>query len=188
MGELNITTERVTLKGIRISDAEAMFQYRSNPQIYLYQDWKPETLEEVKDFINRNSINIPNTPETWYQLGIFHNETKELIGDIGIHFIGPDNSQIEIGYTLSLKYQSKGYAFEAVTGAMDYLFNNLNKHRISASVDPRNTKSIALLERIGMRKEAHFRKSLWFNNEWADDIVYAILREEWMNNKQLYIL
>jgi RimJ/RimL family protein N-acetyltransferase len=36
-----------------------------------------------------------------------------------------------------------------------------------------------------MRKEAHFRKSLWFNNEWADDIVYAILREEWMKYKQL---
>ena len=57
----------------------------------------------------------------------------------------------------------------------------MKKHRITASVDPRNTKSIALLERINMRKEAYFKKSFWFNNEWADDIVYAILKEEWIN-------
>ena len=182
MSELKITTERLLLKGLCISDAEMMFQYRSNPQVYLYQDWKPKTLEEVIAFINRNSTNIPDTPDTWYQLGIFHNETSELIGDIGIHFIGPDNIQVEIGYTLSTKYQSKGYAFEAVTGVIDYLFLHLNKHRITASVDPRNIKSVALLERLGMRKEVHFKKSLWFNEEWADDIVYAILREEWIKD------
>ena len=182
--EMNISTERLVLRGIRISDAEPIFKYRSNPQIYKFQLWKPQKLEEVKEFIYRKIAKIPNTPDTWYQLVILFRETDELIGDIGIHFIDTDNLQVEIGFTLSLEYQCKGYATEAIVGVINYLFSNLRKHRITASVDPRNTKSIALLERIQMRKEAHFKKSFWFNNEWADDIVYAILKEEWINQKR----
>nr|WP_278247898.1 GNAT family protein [Clostridium botulinum] len=102
---------------------------------------------------------------------------------MGIHFIGSDNLQAEIGVTLSLEHQCKGYATEAIISIVDYLFNNLKKHRIIASVDPRNIKSIALLERIQMRKEVHFKKSFWFNNEWADDVVYVILKGEWTNQK-----
>lgn len=181
--EMNISTERLVLRGIRISDAESMFKYRSNPQIYKFQGWRPETIEEVKEFICEKVAKTSNIPDTWYQLGILLKETDELIGDIGIHFIDSDNLQVEIGFTLSLNHQCKGYATEAITSVIDYLFNNLKKHRIIASVDPRNTKSIALLERIQMRKEAHFKKSFWFDNEWADDIVYAILREEWINQK-----
>lgn len=183
MSEIMISTDRLLLKGLQRSDTEALFHYRSDPQVYEYQDWKPKTMEEAENFIIRNSATKPNTPNTWYQLGLYLKKTNNLIGDIGIHFMDPDNLLSEIGYTLTPSHQSKGYAFEAVTGVIHYLFDQLMKHRISASVDPRNAKSIALLERLGMRKEAHFRKSIWFNNEWADDIVYAILREEWINNR-----
>ncbi len=157
--EINISTERLILRGIKASDAESMFKYRSNPQIYKFQSWKPQTLEEVKEFIYEKTAKIPNIPDTWYQLGILFKETDELIGDIGIHFIDSDNLQVEIGFTLSLEHQCKGYATEAIIGVINYLFNNLKKHRIIASVDPRNIKSIALLERIQMRKEAHFKKA-----------------------------
>jgi len=181
--EMNISTERLVLRGIIISDAESIFKYRSNPQIYKFQGWKPQKLEDVKQFICEKVAKIPNTPDTWYQLVILIKDTNELVGDIGIHFIDLDNLQVEIGFTLSLEYQCKGYATEAIVGVIDYLFSNFKKHRITASVDPRNTKSIALLERIQMRKEAHFKKSFWFNNKWEDDIIYAILKEEWINKK-----
>ncbi|MBL4931605.1 GNAT family N-acetyltransferase [Clostridium paridis] len=180
--EMNISTERLILRGLRISDAEAIFKYRSNPRIFKFQNWKPKTIEEVTEFINEKIAKTPNVPGTWYQLGILLKEADELIGDIGIHFI--DNLQAEIGFTLSLEYQGKGYATESIIGAINYLFNDLKKHRIIASVDPRNIKSTALIERIKMRKEGHFKKSIWFNNEWADDVIYAILEEEWIDQKK----
>ena len=65
--DMNISTERLVLRGITISDAEAMFNYRSNPQIYKFQDWKPETLKEVKEFIDKKIAKTPNMPGTWYQ-------------------------------------------------------------------------------------------------------------------------
>lgn len=181
LDEINISTERLVLKGIKLSDAESLFKYRSKPEIFEFQNWKPQTLQDVKIFISENIAKVPNFPDTWYQLGVFIKQTDQLVGDIGIHFIDSDDKQAEIGYTLAQEYQGIGYAAEAVRGVLNYLFNNLKKHRITASVDPRNKKSIALLERIGMRKEAHFKKSLWFNEEWVDDIVYAILEEEWIN-------
>ena len=152
-----------------------------NFQIYKFQNWKPQTLHDVEKFICTNISKVVNVPDTWNQVGIFIKELNVLVGDIGIHFIGSDNLEAEIGYTLSMEYQGKGYATEAVAGVINYLFHNLSKHRIIASVDPENIKSIALLERIGMRKEAHFRKSIWANEKWTDDIVYAILEEEWIN-------
>lgn len=178
---MNILTERLVLRDIRISDAESLFKYRSNPEIYKFQGWKPQTLEEVKEFICEKNAKIFNMPDTWYQLGIIIKETDEFIGDIGVHFIGPENQQVEIGFTVSPENQGRGYGTEAVFDVIGHLFCSLKKHRITASADPRNTKSIALLERIGMRKEAHFKKSYWFDNEWVDDIVYAILNEEWTN-------
>jgi RimJ/RimL family protein N-acetyltransferase len=55
----------------------------------------------------------------------------------------------------------------------------LDTHRVFASVDPRNTASMALFEHLGMRPEAHFRQSLWFKGDWVDDVVFAILKSEW---------
>jgi RimJ/RimL family protein N-acetyltransferase len=179
--DINIITERLVLRGLILSDAAALLKYRSKREIYKFQNWKPHTLRDAEIFISEKIAKEPNIPDTWYQLGVILKETEELIGDIGIHFIDLEGKQAEIGYTLNPEYQGIGYASEAIKGVLAYLFNDLKKHRITASVDPINKKSIALLERIGMRKEAHFKKSIWFNEKWEDDIVYAILEEEWIN-------
>jgi RimJ/RimL family protein N-acetyltransferase len=76
-------------------------------------------------------------------------------------------------------HQNQGYATEALTRVIDYVFNDLKKHRIMASVDPDNTNSIQLVERIGFRKEAHFVESLYIKGRWADDLIYALLYRDW---------
>lgn len=76
-------------------------------------------------------------------------------------------------------FQGRGLATEAVVGLLDCLFVRLGKHRVVASVDPRNLASVRLLKRLGMREEAHFRESLLFKGDWVDDAVFAILASEW---------
>ncbi len=90
-----------------------------------------------------------------------------------------DGRQVEIGFTLAPAAQGRGLGAEAVIGVLDFLFARLGKHRAFASVDPRNEPSLRLLQRVGMRQEAHFRRSLLFKGEWADDLVFAVLRSEW---------
>ncbi|KAN0030479.1 hypothetical protein ACTA71_009118 [Dictyostelium dimigraforme] len=172
----NIETERLLLRDMKLEDKNEIFEYRSDSVTNKYQGWIPKTLNDVEAFIKQNPKEF-NKPETWYQILIICKENNFIVGDIGIHFI--DNMQIEIGITLNEKYQKRGYANESLNGIIEYLFKKLNKHRIIASVDPNNINSIKLFEQLHFRKEAHFKKSLLVNNEWVDDIIYALLSEEW---------
>ena len=79
------------------------------------------------------------------------------------------------------EHQGRGYATEAVRLLLTYLFSERGKHRIAAYCDPRNAASAALLERLGMRREGHLRESTWAKGEWTDDLVYALLPDEWQS-------
>ena len=175
----DIITSRLVLRKLNLADSEALFRYRTDPDVSRYQNWKPLTIEDARQFVETLANLEPDTPGSWFQLAITMRETGELIGDCGIHFPVEETRQAEIGITLAPAYQGKGYALEALVAVLDFLFVTLRKHRVVASVDPGNQPSIALLERLGMRKEAHFRESLWFKGAWADDVIYAILEREW---------
>lgn len=179
MENFKIKTSRLRIKILNMNDKETFFQYRSLPEIFQFQSWKPRSIYEVEEFILKNISTTPNKVGTWLQLAICL-ENGQMIGDIGVHFF--DEYQIEIGYTLSPEYQGMGYALEAVEGIINYIFNTLRKHRITASVDPNNHASIKLLEKIGFRKEGHLIKSLYMDNQWYDDCIYSILEEEWKHN------
>lgn len=173
-----IETELLLLRPITTKDNKQVFSYRSDAETNKYQGFIPKKLEEVDEFIAKNPLKF-NQPESWFQLVIIEKHSYEIIGDIGIHFIGDDGFQCELGCTLNKLHQGKGYATSAMKITIDYLFNKLNKHRITGSVDPKNSDSIKLLERLNFRKEAHFKESLLINGEWVDDIMYGILKSEW---------
>lgn len=173
-------TQRLVIQPVELRDAHAMFLYRSDQTVQRYQFWRPRTQGEVEDFIREIHQLVFDTEDTWYQLGIYTKQPRELIGDLGLHFLGQHNAQVEIGFTIAPAHQRQGYAAEAVINILDYVFVCLEKHRIIASVDPNNEASITLLKKLGLRQEAHFVQNLWADGAWLDDVVYAILREEWL--------
>ena len=174
-----IRSQHLVLTPLRAEDAATMFAYRSQPEICRYQSFEPSNLADVEAFIGRVQLAVWNSPGTWYQLGIRTQSTGTLVGDLGIHFLDPDALQVEIGVTIATGHQRNGYASEAFTAALNELLGPMGKHRARASVDPRNAASMALLKRVGMRQEAHFRRSLWFKGEWVDDVIFALLAAEW---------
>ena len=105
--------------------------------------------------------------------------TDRLIGDCAAHVDADDPRQAEIGFTLAPEHQGHGYATEAVRRLLHYLLVERGKHRVSATCDARNTRSAALLERVGMRREGHLLESTWSKGEWTNDLLYAVLRREW---------
>jgi RimJ/RimL family protein N-acetyltransferase len=102
-----------------------------------------------------------------------------LIGDCWAHVRAEDPRQAEIGFTLASQHQGSGYATEAVHRLLHYLLLERGKHRVRASCDDRNTRSAAVLERVGMRREGHLLESTWSKGEWTNDLLYAVLRREW---------
>jgi RimJ/RimL family protein N-acetyltransferase len=176
---IQIETKRLNLRALTLSDASELFNYRSNKIANKFQSWIPDNINSAINFINNKIHPEINICGTWFQLGIIHKSYGKLIGDIGIHFLEEDNLQVELGYTLDKDYQRQGYAIEALKAVIDYIFNSLNKHRITASILADNYASIRLIENLQFRKEAHFHKSFLDDGIWLDDTTYAILKEEW---------
>lgn len=170
-------TKRLIIRPMTLDDMSAVFAYRSDAAANKYQGWIPVTPDDVVIFFKNISPQI-NVPHTWFQFVMISKSDAKLIGDMGIHFPDPENRQAEIGFTLHKDYQHLGYASEAVGRIITYLFDDLNKHRITASVDPANVSSIRLLQRLGFRKEAHHIESLFINGKWADDVIFAMLNKD----------
>ena len=87
-----------------------------------------------------------------------------------------DQEQARIGYTVSPKYESKGFATEAVGRLLDYVFGTLEKHRVIATLDVLNKSSVRVVEKLGMRREGHFIENAFFKGRWCDEYLYAVLR------------
>ena len=155
-------------------------RYRSDPEVARYQDWTEFTEEAGLRFFTEQAMLHPGIEGTWFQMMIENAETGELIGDCGLKTTGEDSRQVEIGFTLAAAHHGKGYATEAITRLLDYIFTDLRKHRVTAAADARNTPSVRLMERVGMRREGHFIQSIWFKGSWADEYLYALLDHEWL--------
>lgn len=181
---MQLESDRLIIRPIQLDDKKEVFEYRSDRNANKYQGWIPETIEDVEVFIGKISKQI-NEPETWFQFVLIEKESQKIVGDLGIHFYDKENKQVEIGCTLNRIFHNRGYARESVRKVIDYLFLDLNKHRIITSIDPENKNSIRLVERIGFRKEAHFVESLFINGIWVDDLIYALTEKDWkrLNSK-----
>jgi len=176
--KISLQTSRLSLKDLTIADAAALFQYRSLPEVTRFQGFSPASEEEAVRFIEEDICHVFGQPDTWFQLGIFLREEKTLVGDLGIHFL-PGESTVEIGVTVAPRFQGRGIANEAVVCVVNFLFDTLHKSKVTASVDPENQKSMALMNGIGFRLEGIYEKAVLFRGEWADDAVYEMTAEEW---------
>jgi RimJ/RimL family protein N-acetyltransferase len=177
--DLLIKSDRLILRPIQVADSEALFKYRSDSGANRYQGWIPQTIADAHDFIVQKTSEEINITGTWFQLAVLLNESSELIGDIGIHFLESGTNEVELGCTLSKTHQGKGYATEALTETISYLFNELNKQQIFAYIDPLNQSSIVLFKRLDFSELNQLQENKAARPEWPDDLVFALRKEEW---------
>ncbi len=181
--EVLFDSERLFFRRLVADDAELFFRDHSLPDLIRFQSWKPRTIDEIRDFISKQHTIEIDTYGTWFQMAICLKNNGYFIGDCGFHFSDPEGYQVDIGYTIAPEFQGNGYAVESVHAMVQYLFTELHKHRLCGYVDPGNLASIRVLEKAGFRKEAHFRKSIMIDGQWCDDVVFAILKEEFVHKK-----
>lgn len=171
--------ENLIIRNLKPDDLEDFYTYRSNPEVTKYQGFDVMTIEEAVQFIHDQKDKQIGNPGEWVQYGIEHKETHQLIGDCAIRLELNDNRIAEIGITISHLHQRKGFAKEALTGILTFLFNTKNIHRVVETVDAENIASINLLERVGFRQEGHFIENIFFKGKWGSEYQYAMLKREW---------
>lgn len=129
------------------------------------------TEEKAQKFAEEN---MGDTPE---KFAVVLKSENRLIGHMYFHkWFAPQT--YEIGWVFNKAYQNNGYATEAAKALVDYGFDVLKAHRIIATCQPENPSSWRVAEKIGMTREAHFRKCILTDDGWWDELFYAILEED----------
>jgi [ribosomal protein S5]-alanine N-acetyltransferase len=179
MQKLSIITNRLIIRNLVITDLDNFHQYRSNPEVTKYQGFDVMTKEACANFINSQLEKQFGKAGEWVQYAIENKETKQLIGDCAIKLDQDDIRLAEVGMTISDLHQKKGYAKEALTGILDWLFETQNIHRVTEIVDAENVASIHLLKSLNFKQEGHFKENIFFKGKWGSEFQFALLKREW---------
>lgn len=177
---LKILTRRLFLRPLREADLVDFARIRSNPEVARYQSWyAPYSLEQAHQLLDAMPETLAGHAGEWLSLGIERKVQPGIIGEFAIHLLSEDERQAMFGFTIDAALQRQGYASEALRGVLDYLFGELNLHRVSAICDVENLASKSLLEKIGFRREAEYIENVWFKGAWGSEYLYALLDREW---------
>jgi aminoglycoside 6'-N-acetyltransferase len=176
MISLPLVTERLSIAMMRAEHLPALLAYRNDPDIARYQDWDlPFTASSAQRLIDSQSELDGPANDEWVQLAV--RAGGAVVGDVavGVH---DDGRQANIGYSIATAEQRKGYATEAVGAVVDALFVEAGLHRIVASIDPQNSASRRVLEKLGFRFEGRSLLAAFVRGEWVDDDRFALLATE----------
>jgi RimJ/RimL family protein N-acetyltransferase len=177
-----LRTDRLELRPFALDDVAAMHAIHSREDVARWFDWPPQSEEDVRAMIDerlsRTSIAAPGDK---LDLAIVCAETGRLIGDCLLAWRpgAAQHRQGEIGYSLHPDHQGYGYATEAARELLRLAFEELELHRVVGLLEARNAPSARVLERLGMRREAHLVENGWVKGEWQSELVYALLDREW---------
>jgi [ribosomal protein S5]-alanine N-acetyltransferase len=165
------------VRSMTADDAEAIARYANNRHISINLRDSfpyPYTVQDARKWLRATA---KRHPETAWAIA----SSRELVGGIGIH-IQPDiyKQSAEIGYWLGEQFWKRGITTAAVKAVVEYAFTNFALTRIFAGVFEWNPVSVRVLEKAGFRCESRMRKAVVKDGKNIDQLMYVVLREEWM--------
>jgi RimJ/RimL family protein N-acetyltransferase len=177
---LPLETDRLTLRLFDDGDAPALYAIQRRPDVTRYLYWGPRSRTDVRQMIERRKgfTGFERGGDAVVLAAILR-ASGALIGDVMLHWSSEEHRQGEIGFVLHPDHHGHGYATEMSAAMLEMGFGVLRLHRIIGRCDARNQASAGVMERLGMRREAHLVENEFIKGEWAGELVYAILADEW---------
>jgi RimJ/RimL family protein N-acetyltransferase len=175
-----LETARLRLRALELCDEDDLLAYQSDPEIVRYIPWPVRTREQVREGILafKDRARMESSGDALV-LAIVEKRSGTVIGQMSVGIVSREDAQGEFGYVVARAFANRGFATEASAAVLDYAFDVLGMHRVSAQIDTRNLPSVAVAKKLGMRCEAEFRENEWFKGEWTSSWIYAILASEW---------
>lgn len=177
---LPIRTPRLLLRPYRRDDLDYLSDVLSRPEVLRYLYDEPRTRAEFTELLEqrmgRDRIAVEGD-----QLALVAEleGTGVRVGHVNLIYASEAHSTAEIGWVVHPDHRGHGYATEAGAELLRIGFEELALHRVVARCDARNVGSVAVMERLGMRREARFTENEFVKGEWTDELVYALLAREW---------
>ena len=174
---LPIDTARLRLRDFVKSDFGAICAYSSDARVTKYLFFGPRDADSAADYLEGLLASQNEEPRTRFELAVEESSSRRVIGACDLSLI--ERNVVDLGYMLGLVDWGKGYATEIALALIDAAFFDLRADRIISTVDVNNKASIHVLEKIGMRWEAVFRKHRRAKNRWWDCHLFVLPREVW---------
>jgi len=156
---LILETDRLILREMKLSDAEALFEMDRNPKVHQFLWNKPLTdISEVHSYIE--SVRTQYSTNNIGRFVTVLKETNELIGWAGLKYntemVNNKINFYDIGYRLNEKFWGKGYATEASFAWLDYGFKVMKIKVMEAAAHTDNVPSNRILQKIGLKMTNQF--------------------------------
>ena len=173
-------TDRLLLRPYAESDFDALNAMRSDPESARYLYFDPQTPDQVRQTLAKKiaGTSIGATGDV-LALAAEVRATGAVVADVILHLLSEEHLVGEVGYMVHPDHAGNGYATEATRPLLAIAFDDLGLHRLIGRLEARNIASAAVLEKLGMRREAHLIENEWVKGEWQSELDYAILDREW---------
>jgi RimJ/RimL family protein N-acetyltransferase len=177
---LPIETERLRLRPFAPADLDALHEIYGDEGVMRWLYEGVSSRDELRATLERKQRNV-RVGHDGGQLSaaVELRATGELVGDLVLGCASTAHRQGEIGFVMHPAHHGRGYATEGARCLLDIGFGTSGFHRIIGRLEARNAGSARVLEKLGMRREAHFVENEWVKNEWQSELVYAMLAAEW---------
>ena len=183
-GTAPLETERLMLRRFKHDDAEYMYRnWASDPEVTTYMTWQPHANVAGSQYIVDDWINSYSKPDS-YIWAIVLKSLDEPIGGISVVDLDDTIGMVEIGYCIGKKWWNQGYVSEALKEIICFFFNEVGINRIQAKHDPRNSFSGRVMMKCGLRYEGTMRQNNINNLGIVDSSMYAILKEDYLQDKK----
>ena len=174
---LPIRTARLTLREFVRGDFAAVHAYSADPRVTRYLFFGPRDEDATAEYLDGLLASQREVPRTRFELAVEELASGRLIGACDLSLI--ERGVADLGYMLGAPDWGRGFATEIALALLDAAFHDLRAERVISTVDIHNRPSIRVLEKIGMRWEAVFRKHRRAKNRWWDCHLYVLPREVW---------
>jgi RimJ/RimL family protein N-acetyltransferase len=175
-----LRTERLLLRPFRDADFAGLHAMHSLEEVARYLYWEPRSEDETRRVLARKMARPALVADgECLDYAVELSATGALIGDVSLILRSRAHRQGEIGYVFHPDHAGNGYATEAARALLALGFGDVDLHRLIGRFEAGNIASARVLERLGMRREAHLVENEWVKGEWQSEIVYAMLQAEW---------
>jgi RimJ/RimL family protein N-acetyltransferase len=175
-----LETARLQLRPFSPGDLEELYAFHSLPEVARFLYWEPRDLEQAREALDAKLRQTVLEDEgQGLALAVVLREVGVVVGEVSLQWLSRRHRQGEIGFVFHPGYQGRGLATEAAKVVLRLGFEGLGLHRVIGRCDALNLPSARLMERLGMRREAHFVHNEIFKGSWGDELVYAMLEDEW---------
>lgn len=175
-----IKTARLLLRAFTQNDFEVLRSIQSRADVTRYLYWEARSEDQVRDALDlRLHSSTLSAEGDNLILAVEQRDSGTVVGDVHLRWTSAEHRSGELGFVLHPDYHGQGFATEAAQEMLRLGFEAVGLHRIVGRCDGRNHASARVMEKLGMRREAHFRQNEFVKGEWCDEMVYAMLAEEW---------